>query len=186
MKALRLLLISLFLLTGFPVQAAEPQTLDWEALMPADWDPSAAFEQLENDFADLLAPGETASNEAAIDNSPQALALMDMIQMLWDSAPLVQALDGQLVRLPGYGVSLDADAEQVRNFLLVPYFGACIHTPPPPRNQIVLVEMQGQGVPLDRVYGAMWVTGTLSVNPTKTEYGQAGYVLQARQALPYE
>ncbi len=73
----------------------------------------------------------------------------------------------------------------MREFLLVPYFGACIHTPPPPRNQIILVKMEGRGVPLDLAVGAMWLEGTLKVSSQDTEYGTAGYVLEGQSAEPF-
>lgn len=57
------------------------------------------------------------------------------------NAPVVKALDGQNIRLPGYIVPLEVSEEgRTTEFLLVPYFGACIHVPPPPSNQIVHVK----------------------------------------------
>ncbi len=108
--------------------------------------------------------------------------MMDAIDKAWREAPLEQSLDNTEVRLPGYGVPLDGDEEYVREFLLVPYFGACIHTPPPPRNQIILVKMKGRGVPLDLAVDAMWLEGTLKVSSQDTEYGTAGYVLEGKSA----
>ncbi len=53
-------------------------------------------------------------------------------------APVVKSLDGQQVKLPGYIVPLEVNEEgRTTEFLLVPYYGACIHVPPPPPNQIV-------------------------------------------------
>ena len=162
----------LLLLAGLGLGAAraEPaQQLEWDDLVPPDWQPQAQFEE----FA-----GVTDID----DGDPLAEKLMARIREVWDSAPLVASLNGKRVRLPGYGVPLDGDDSEVRTFLLVPYFGACIHTPPPPRNQIVLVTMQGKGVPVDDAFGAMWITGTLKVEPAQTEFGLAGYTLTAEQA----
>ena len=53
-----------------------------------------------------------------------------------------KSLDGATVRLPGFIIPLDARRDGVLDeFLLVPYFGACIHVPPPPPNQLVYVRM---------------------------------------------
>jgi uncharacterized protein len=153
--------------------AAEPRQLQWDDLVPDDWQPQALFEE----FAGL---------SDIEDDDPLAEKLMNRIREVWDTAPLVDALDGTRVRVPGYGVPLDGDAEYVRTFLLVPYFGACIHTPPPPRNQIILVEVKGRGVPLDDAFGALWITGTLKVEPADTEYGLAGYTLIADKAEVFE
>jgi hypothetical protein len=50
----------------------------------------------------------------------------------WDRAPVVEEFDGQLVRIPGFVVPLESDGKTISEFLLVPYFGACVHVPPPP------------------------------------------------------
>ena len=55
-------------------------------------------------------------------------------------APVVKALDGQSVSLPGFVVPLEGDSELITEFLLVPYFGACIHVPPPPPNQPIWIQ----------------------------------------------
>lgn len=149
--------------------AQSPEEIEWDDLVPADWQPQALFE-------------EFAGVTDIEDGDPLAEKLMQRIREVWDQAPLVKEFDGKLIRMPGYTVPLDGDAEEVRTFLLVPYFGACIHTPPPPRNQIVLVKMKDKGVPVDDVFGALWITGTLKVEPATTEFGLAGYTLHADKA----
>lgn len=150
-------------------RAEAPRQLEWDDLVPTDWQPQELFREFEG-VTDIE------------DGDPLAEKLMARIREEWDRAPLVQSLDGTRVRLPGYGVPLDGDQAEVRTFLLVPYFGACIHTPPPPRNQIVLVTMKGKGVPVDDAFGALWITGTLRVAPASTEFGMAGYSLDADSA----
>ena len=53
---------------------------------------------------------------------------------------VVPELDGKRVRIGGYVVPLDFEATNVKEFLLVPFVGACIHVPPPPPNQIIYVK----------------------------------------------
>ena len=49
-------------------------------------------------------------------------------------------LNDKDVRIPGFIVPLEyKESEIVTRFLLVPYFGACIHEPPPPPNQTIYV-----------------------------------------------
>ena len=158
----------LIVLAPAAVHAAQPQELEWDDLVPESWQPQTLFEEFSG-VTDIE------------DEDPLAEKLMQRIREVWDSAPLVESLNGKRVRLPGYGVPLDGDASEVRTFLLVPYFGACIHTPPPPRNQIVLVTTAGKGVPVDDAFGALWVTGILKVDPAQTEFGLAGYTLLADQ-----
>jgi hypothetical protein len=102
------------------------------------------------------------------------------------NAPVVQALDGVEARLPGYIVPLEVSEEgRVTEFLLVPYFGACIHVPPPPSNQIVHVTTE-LGVPLALLYEPYWVEGPLRVRRGSSELADTGYAMEADKIYPYE
>lgn len=100
-------------------------------------------------------------------------------------APTVPALDGQLVSLPGFVVPLEGDDENITEFLLVPFFGACIHVPPPPPNQIVHVIIK-DGVPIDSLYDAIVVTGKLSTKGWSGEIAQVGYTMSGIGVAPFE
>ncbi len=100
-------------------------------------------------------------------------------------APIVKALDGQSVSLPGFVVPLEGDSELITEFLLVPYFGACIHVPPPPPNQLVHVTIKG-GVPIDSLYDAIVVTGIIKTQTWSGEIAQVGYTMQAVGVAPFE
>ena len=76
------------------------------------------------------------------------------------NAQTVGALDGQLVRLPGFVLPLTNTGTAGDEFLLVPHVGACIHTPPPP-NQMVLVVPAG-GYKAENLFEPVWVTGRLT------------------------
>ena len=101
------------------------------------------------------------------------------------NAPVVKALDGQSVSLPGFVVPLEGDSELITEFLLVPYFGACIHVPPPPPNQLVHVTIKG-GVPIDSLYDAIVVTGVIKTQTWSGEIAQVGYQMQAVGVAPFE
>ncbi|RIX81614.1 DUF3299 domain-containing protein [Acidovorax cavernicola] len=101
------------------------QELAWDALVPKEWDPTQRYRNI--------------SLEALRDNDPRAIQMLDEMRAVWDNAPVNIALDGKAAKLSGFVVPLDATPDGIREFLLVPYFGACIHTPPPPANQIVHV-----------------------------------------------
>ncbi len=95
-------------------------------------------------------------------------------------------LHGFTVKLPGFIVPLDIGKDGlVSEFFLVPYFGACIHVPPPPPNQIVYVTMK-KGVALDSIYEAYWITGRLKVENKKTRLGSAAYNLVADKIEIYK
>ncbi len=175
---MRYLIAALCLIISLPAMAAK--VMEWDDLVPADYDPNTVYEALFNDIYGDQPPENVA------DDDPRGQQMLDAIDKAWREAPLKAELDGTAVRLPGFGVPLDGDDEYVREFLLVPYFGACIHSPPPPRNQIVLVKMQGRGVPLDLAFDAMWLEGTLKVSSQDTEYGTAGYVLEGDSAEVFD
>jgi hypothetical protein len=98
------------------------------------------------------------------------------MSQLQPDAPLVESFNGKLVKIPGFVVPLEGTAELTTEFLLVPYFGACIHVPPPPSNQIVHVKIE-QGVPVEDLTSAVWVTGTLSTEGWKGDIASVGYRL---------
>ncbi len=75
-------------------------------------------------------------------------------------------LDGQTVRMPGYILPLEFSGKDITEFLLVPYVGACIHTPPPPPNQIVHVKSD-KPIANVTVFSPVWVTGRLSAVSAK-------------------
>ena len=67
---------------------------------------------------------------------------------------------GQKVRMPGYLLPLEMDGNLAVEFLLVPTVGACIHTPPPPANQIVFVRYPA-GYPTESLFTPVWISGEL-------------------------
>jgi hypothetical protein len=152
--------------------AAEPREISWEDLVPADWDPSKSFE----DLKDL----------AALPDSDQRVQkLYDRMREVWDNAPTVRSLAGQTVKLPGYLVPIERDKAGMREFLLVPYFGACIHTPPPPANQIIHVR---SATPIKglRSMDAIWVSGVLGLAKNNSEMGVSGYSMTASRVVKYK
>lgn len=153
--------------------AGEPRTLAWKDLAPPD-----------SRVEELLAKFQQQSMTLT-DGDAKADALLKELTDAYKNAPVVPALDGQLVRLPGFVVPLDADFKSMKSFLLVPYFGACIHTPPPPPNQIVHVVADKPLRGDDLLNDAVWVTGVMSVKSSRTELADAGYVLKVRDVKPF-
>ena len=100
------------------------------------------------------------------------------------SADLKQ-LDGTRVRVPGYMVPLDDSARGVTEFILVPYYGACIHTPPPPPNQMVYVKMRNSRRVEVNLWEPIWIEGDLSVTEIDSPYGSVGHQLAGLTVSPY-
>lgn len=96
------------------------------------------------------------------------------------------ALEGKLVKVPGFTVPLEDFASSATEFLLVPYVGACIHTPPPPPNQLVYIQMdQGKRAKMDG-WNPVWVEGVLTIEMTESVYGYVGFTITGQRVYPYE
>ena len=142
----------------------------WDDLTPKDWDPLKQFRDM--NFGALS------------DADPKAIAMLQRMRETWDNAPTNIALDGQNVRIPGYLVPLDETKDGLTQFLLVPYFGACIHTPPPPSNQIIEVRPK-QPVKGFRPMDTVWISGTLRTLRSETYMGTSSYRMDALRVEPY-
>jgi uncharacterized protein len=140
--------------------------IQWQDLMPTDYRPNATLEQI--DVAKWA------------DNDPQAVALMDQLRAEWQNAPLVEQFNGQMVSLSGYVVPLQTHGTALKEFLLVPYYGACIHVPPPPPNQTVFVRSE-EGLSIRRLFDTVAVTGRFNTERRAGELADAGYVLDATE-----
>ena len=164
-------LLALLLLVATPLWAAQPKELTWSEMIP----PDAAPEVPE------MAPLHDLSQLGNLDPEAAPAAKQDM-----PNAPVVPALNGQNIRLPGYIVPLEVNEDgRTTEFLLVPYFGACIHVPPPPSNQIVHVTSK-VGVKLEELYQPYWIEGAMQVKPSTSELADAGYQMDAQKIYVYE
>ena len=141
-------------------KAEEPRKIFWDALMPEGWSPPEP--EIEDFFEGPAGP-------------PLPL----------DQAPTVPAMNGQYVSLPGYIVPIKTVGDDLAEFLLVPYFGACVHVPPPPPNQVVLVVMK-KPVRLDDPYEAYWVNGILSTSAGKTDLAETGYTMSGETLAVFD
>ena len=96
---------------------------------------------------------------------------------------LVADLNGKSVRIGGYVVPLDFESTNVKEFLLVPFVGACIHVPPPPANQIVYVKVD-KGFEISDTFAPVTVTGTIKTDLAVTGLADAGYTMEASSVEP--
>jgi hypothetical protein len=120
------------------------------------------------------------------DGSEESQIEIAEIEEMMAYAPVVESLDGQRVKLPGYVVPLDFDGQsEMKEFLLVPYYGACIHTPPPPANQVVHANAK-KAIVVEDTYMPVWAIGTLSTETINSNLAEAGYRLQIERIEPFE
>lgn len=129
----------------------------------------AADEPVEVYWEDLVPEG---FNELA----PPSVQHNGEMSQLQPDAPIVDRFNQKRVKIPGFVVPLEGTDELTTEFLLVPYFGACIHVPPPPSNQIVYVKFE-EGIAIDNIYDAIWVTGVLSTDGWQGDIASVGYRL---------
>lgn len=101
-----------------------------------------------------------------------------------NASKLNPALNGTLIKMPGYIIPIDLSTEGVTSFVLVPYVGACIHTPPPPPNQLVFVTTDTPWAG-DDLWEAIWVTGQMRHETQSTDVAETGYTLLAEKIEAY-
>jgi len=156
--------------TSAPRPAAAYRNTQWEDLTPKDWDPMKAFKDMK------MSP--------LSDNDPRAESMLRQLREAWASAPTNNAMEGAAIRIPGFVVPLEETKAGMKEFLLVPYFGACIHSPPPPANQIIHVvpKLPAQSV---RSMDAVWISGTMKLERSETGMGVSGYRMDAVRVEPY-
>ena len=207
------LLLTLLLTASRPVLAVD--TIDWEGLVPPldeSQNPYLSLsEEQQESLYDLWMTRERIASgsknledleKKAVDNlasdgidADQVLRELEAFLAIAEenNSKLVQNLDGKNVRIPGYVLPTELSDGKVVEFLLVPYVGACVHTPPPPANQMVHVKVD-EGFISEGLFAPVWVTGqittamstqSLSLNDGTTEV-EAGYQISASDVVPYE
>jgi hypothetical protein len=171
-----LLLLPLLLLSS--LVCAELAETDWLELMPTE------DRQALESMPEISHQG--AEQDSGFYNPGGLKQQSKNLPAVMYSAKTVAALDGKPIRLGGYPVPLETDAQgRSTLFFLVPYPGACIHVPPPPPNQLVLVRYP-KGIALQDIYAPLWVSGTLKVEQVKNELADAAYALDASQVRVVE
>ncbi|MBT3069523.1 DUF3299 domain-containing protein [Rhodomicrobium sp. Az07] len=183
MKRLAAAFAALLFTTGFaPFEDAPPMEIGWSRLVP----PAGAAANLRSKS---FLSGATPSPALGGSEPPPLAPQPDDEERPWLSerrnqpgagapVPVVKELDGKRVKIGGYAVPLDFDATNVKEFLLVPFIGACIHVPPPPPNQIIYVKVEN-GFDVAGSFDPVWVTGRISVASQFTGLAETGYTIDA-------
>ena len=153
------------------------ETIEWVQLIPAD------------DLEILLNPPEylmhipDGSFEDQISSSIQnAMVAQDGSNERYEQALMstrvIPEMDGKDIKIPGFVVPVEVNEEQkITSFFLVPFFGACLHAPPPPPNQIIYIEAK-EGVEIVNLYDAVWVSGKLSAEMFEDQIATSAYTMQ--------
>ena len=158
------------------------ETIEWPDLMPPEvlailLNPPEYIAEIEDGSAEdqISSQMKSAVNQSEEDAYQQALVSTDVNENL----------DGALIRIPGFVVPLEFDEEQtISQFFLVPYFGACLHMPPPPPNQIILVNAP-KGIQMSALYDPFWIEGQLSTSFQENDMATSAYAMQLQRIEPY-
>lgn len=157
------LITALLLLAATPLMAADGavRELDWLELMPKD-------------EVDSLMETPAVTHEGSFK------------QVQTGSFRAIKELNGLKVKIAGYIVPVEVDGDsQMSEFFIVPYFGACIHVPPPPPNQIILARL-AKPIPVTEIYDAYWIEGTLNVEQIKNDIAASAYTLTTTKVTLWE
>lgn len=145
---------------------------------------------IEIEWTDLETPGQGLEDvvkkyESQLDaldtHSQEAAALIEKIEAEFNDLPANPAINGKRLKLSGFIAPLDVNdrSGMLKTFLLVPYFGACIHVPPPPPIMIVQVEpKEGESIHMDDSFYPVWVYGIISTETVSTELAEASYQMR--------
>jgi len=171
--------------------SASATEITWEDLMPEGEDEllESLYVEFYEEFERKMVRNSTSLIDAA--NEDPGLSSIaegsasDTMEQI-GTFNVVKDLDGKRIRVPGYVVPFDfsANAEH-KEFLLVPYFGACLHTPPPPPNQIILVKSD-MAAKIENIEEPVWLEGTLKTGEFLNDLGNSAYVLNLSKLEPYE
>ena len=160
-------------------------TAEWTDLIPEDelfqlLNPPAYLDQIDDGSVE-----DSMSKNNEIQTNYEDETVSDYEQAL-SSTNTITLLDGVRIRIPGFVVPLEVDEQQrVTRFFLVPYFGACIHLPPPPPNQMIYVDVK-QGVKIENISDPVWVSGELTTTLVENDMATAAYSLNIEAIAAYE
>ena len=216
---LRTIVIAAAIAMSTAVTADEAREITWDDLIPAEAEFDDPFTRLTDDqlfeltlvaqVRDRLDAGEeidedlrddyneyVASLEAQEVDIDGLLAMREEVtrERIAKTFLANEQLDGQRIRMPGYLLPLEFAGKKVNEFLLVPYVGACIHTPPPPPNQIVHVTAKSGYQSDGGLYTPVWVDGVMKTERSDSSLSfvdgssdiQSAYALEASSVTPYE
>ncbi|KAA1153499.1 DUF3299 domain-containing protein [Pseudoalteromonas sp. FUC4] len=164
-------------------QSTSYEEIEWIQLMPKD-DLDALLNPPE--YLTEIEDGSEQDTLNSLDAKPFDNEQDKRYQQALSSVRVIESYNNKKLRIPGFIVSLESEeGKRISEFFIVPYFGACLHMPPPPPNQIIYVKFD-QGVDLKSLYDAFWFEGTLTINTVENELGTSAYQLKLDNILPYE
>lgn len=177
---------SLVIAVSAPVVYADElnyEEIEWTELMPPE-DLSALMNRPA--VLDEIADGSAQDSIDSFQQRQLEDEQAQQYQAALSSTRVIQAFDGKAIRIPGFIVPLAQNEDkEVTRFFIVPYFGACLHMPPPPPNQILFVETD-QGIALENYYDPYWFEGVVAIEQKVDAMGTSAYSLSLDNYALYE
>ena len=163
--------------------AAHYEKIEWTRLMPAEdlailLNPPAAVLQIEDGMQDdnIESLDELSLTDPEVARYQQALR----------SSTTIKEFDQKRIGIPGFIVPIKADENQlVTEFFIVPYFGACLHLPPPPPNQIIFGRFK-EGIQVETLYDPFWFEGKITIDYTHNPMGASAYTMKVNNLHLYQ
>lgn len=163
------MLLSFFMAAGVLAETTY-RPVEWPDLLAPNWSPDRT--------------GTPQKLDDLADSDPKTKVLFERLKRELELAPSNPAVHGTRIRLSGFVIPLKTEGDAIREFLLVPFFGSCIHTPPPAASQMVIVKSNSllRGL---RLMTRVAAHGVIFRKRTRTDWGTAGYEMQAEIVVPY-
>ena len=158
------------------------KTIEWTDLMPQEdidalLNPPSYINDIEDGSIEDTISGQVQQAITAANDDPYQRALA--------STRVMPEMNNKSIRIPGFIVPLEFDDEQiVTQFFLVPFFGACIHVPPPPPNQVIFVNYP-KGLKLTALYDPFWISGVLKTSITENDLATSAYSIEMESYESY-
>lgn len=176
-------LAAVILLAAPALAADEPVLIAWPDLIPVPDEPTIPYGLIPGQDAPDMS--EPAPYDPTLGGVVQHGGMVPGAPGMVDQNALVTRYNDVQVRIAGFVLPVALDGTAVREFLLVPYVGACIHVPPPPPNQIIYVTSE-EGIEVTGMFEPVWATGTLKTTSMSSELADVGYMMTLDEAAPYE
>ena len=155
--------------------SSEYVTIQWTDLLPQD-----EVDILSNppDYLNDIEDGSAEDQLNSPMNNSIVVEMEDRYQQALVSTRVKSEMDGRAVRIPGFIVPIEFNGDQtITEFFLVPYFGACLHMPPPAPNQIIYVK-SATGLKLEALYYPFWISGDLQASLVENDMATAAYSME--------
>ena len=161
----------------FLANQTAPIDLKWASLLPSEeHEVIARYQTTQPQSLEQMTAQVMRSINASKDQSYQDALI---------STNTMAEFENQIVSISGFIVPIDFyNDKSVKSFFFVPYFGACIHLPAPPPNQMIFVQLE-QGFKDVDITKTYTLAGKLNIELFEDLMGTSAYTLDLVNVLPF-